>query len=525
MGSRRTVASLVAFVVLGVAIGVAILVPQSRPQSRGQSEPPAEITLVGSLRDFRADHPDFDVSPVDGLSHDAGLVTLRLDEAIRQPILDGVGQGVITQARDGQSRNIAPHLAAGVFGGEGGELTVLLVVGDAGSLSEMDQLRKDAIESWGHTVVVIDDGARRSAYDAAVASSNVAYVSEQACFNLLGTKLADAPIGVVSEHPNLTDEFGFASRVKTLIDDEIVMIDIDHPITEGFSRGSLTIASADWCMHRTDGRVAPGGDQLATVKGGASKPALMAVESGAELHSGRTAPARRVRLPWGQLQQNSGESSGGCDGADSSSAGSGCCFVGSVSDGSDCGIQVQDTGSDDSSGGGWDSGGLEFSLINENGLTIMRRAIEWAAGDPCSGQLSGDTQAAFSGTPSAGGIDSTTTFDQWFRDDLTVNSSANIYIKLIRQTDGIYVFDDTTDERYAELGGFFPIDSRLFGNEGDDHNYFFTYAISARFTYRAGENQFFRYAGNGDSWVYVSDKLGLDVGGLHGVLDQRLELS
>ena len=48
--------------VLGVAIGVAILVPQSRPQSRGQSEPPAEITLVGSLRDFRGDHPDFDVT-------------------------------------------------------------------------------------------------------------------------------------------------------------------------------------------------------------------------------------------------------------------------------------------------------------------------------------------------------------------------------------------------------------------------------------------------------------------------------
>ena len=71
--------------------------------------PPDEIRLAGTIRDFTAAHPDFDVVPAAGLGHYAGNVGLALG-ADGHPVFVGNGFRVDTQWTDAASRPIAPHI-------------------------------------------------------------------------------------------------------------------------------------------------------------------------------------------------------------------------------------------------------------------------------------------------------------------------------------------------------------------------------------------------------------------------------
>src|SRR6478736_1297927 len=70
---------------------------------------------------------------------------------------------------------------------------------------------------------------------------------------------------------------------------------------------------------------------------------------------------------------------------------------------------------------------------------------------------------------------------------------------------------------------FFPIDGMLGGNEGNSHNYHFTFRLNTSFTYQAG--QVFNFTGDDDVWVFIDKKLVIDLGGVHGAQSAGVNLA
>ncbi len=79
---------------------------------------------------------------------------------------------------------------------------------------------------------------------------------------------------------------------------------------------------------------------------------------------------------------------------------------------------------------------------------------------------------------------------------------------------------------------FFPLDDKGFGKEPtwswnsseqrNDHNYSFTMMLVDTFTYREGLT--FSFTGDDDVWVFINNKLALDIGGLHSAVTDNINL-
>ncbi|MBN2316998.1 MAG: fibro-slime domain-containing protein [Sedimentisphaerales bacterium] len=105
-------------------------------------------------------------------------------------------------------------------------------------------------------------------------------------------------------------------------------------------------------------------------------------------------------------------------------------------------------------------------------------------------------------------------FDQWYRDVPGINMSSTLSLTLSdSDRDGIYTYSDTT---------FFPIDNRLFGNQGRSHNYHFTLELHSQFTYQPGQT--FAFTGDDDLWVFINRRLAVDLGGHHSARSASLDL-
>jgi fibro-slime domain-containing protein len=141
--------------------------------------------------------------------------------------------------------------------------------------------------------------------------------------------------------------------------------------------------------------------------------------------------------------------------------------------------------------------------------------------DPAKGDIKGTKSGV-----NTGGITNGASFIQWFNDTAGVNLSAPLTIKLVKDSNGSYVFDDKLDSNYASIGGFFPIDGQLYGNSGGSpvHNFHFTFELHCEFTYDQGTGQMFKFIGDDDVFVFINNKLVIDLGGVHSAQEQYVDL-
>ncbi|MGB5725661.1 MAG: LamG-like jellyroll fold domain-containing protein [Thiogranum sp.] len=204
---------------------------------------------------------------------------------------------------------------------------VLMVVGNPGNLTAQEGTKKALIESWDFTVNLIDESDSQANFDTAIAANDVAYISQDINSTNLGTKLANASIGVVNEEGEQVDELGFSQTKLFKSRHEIDVVDNSHYITQPFATGLLTFVSSDQSVHMLSSSQAPGLQALGKSfnTGSLWEPSLAVIDTGGDLWGGGTAAGRRVELPWG-------------------------------------------------------GGTFDTNLLTDEGRTIMRRAIEWGAG-------------------------------------------------------------------------------------------------------------------------------------------------
>jgi fibro-slime domain-containing protein len=105
-------------------------------------------------------------------------------------------------------------------------------------------------------------------------------------------------------------------------------------------------------------------------------------------------------------------------------------------------------------------------------------------------------------------------FDQWYRNTPNVNKAFIGYFFFQPMGNGLFTFLSNN---------FFPVDGAGWNNTPKfAHNFHFTTELHTQFQYNGGET--FKFTGDDDVWVFVNNKLAVDLGGLHEARDGEVNL-
>lgn len=125
--------------------------------------------------------------------------------------------------------------------------------------------------------------------------------------------------------------------------------------------------------------------------------------------------------------------------------------------------------------------------------------------------------------PSRMPLDVIESFDDWYKniDGVNVPYVMDIWLQPDPAKKGYFLFDSSS---------FFPLDAhntspedvQTGGNNNGPHNFLFTIELHTAFEYKGGE--VFNFRGDDDVFVFINNKLAVDIGGIHGPLVGNVDL-
>lgn len=123
-------------------------------------------------------------------------------------------------------------------------------------------------------------------------------------------------------------------------------------------------------------------------------------------------------------------------------------------------------------------------------------------------------------------VQPTDNFYRWFHEVPGLSRRINgRTVTFNRTAKGTYVYGGQDIYPIDDISGLDASDTKLLDWRGEIHNFHFTAHLSFAIKVNASGNERFEFSGDDDVWVYLNDRLILDMGGLHGPISGWFQIN